>query len=200
MVSRRGSGMRLSFGIPHVLKALGMLKKDRYVSRATFSRELHLGEGSVKTLIAHLKEFGMADSIKSGTHLTGAGEKLASELFGVINSECTLPESPLLDSPSNHAVLLRNHSGGIRAGVEQRDYAIVYGAKSAVTLLYKNDDFVFPAGEKIALGAGEKTRDVLIGMSPQEDDVIIIASSDDEFVSEISAKHSALCTMAAHRS
>jgi len=69
-VARKGSSKLLTFSIPHVLKALQMLSRDQFVSRATFGKEIHLGEGAVKTLIAHLKEAKMIDTGKSGSFLT----------------------------------------------------------------------------------------------------------------------------------
>ncbi len=81
--------------------------------------------------------------------------------------------------------------------MDQRDFAILYGAKSATTLLFQNEHFVFPNESKDALIEDFKTKEVLLEkLMPQEDDIIIIASSNDSFVSEISAINSALLTLA----
>ena len=75
----------------------------------------------------------------------------------------------------------------------------MYGAKSAITLLYKNNDFIFPIAEDPALIDDKKTKEVLTkNLLPQERDVIIITSSEDRFVSEISAKNAAIWTIASH--
>ncbi len=189
----------LTFSAPHVLKALQLMIEQKFVSRSNFSKELKLGEGAVKTLISHLKEFGMADSIKSGTFLTSKGKTFATKFFDVISDECDIPKSQILTSNNNHAIILRKYADAIKSGIEQRDYAIMYGAKSTITLLYKNNNFVFPAVDDLALSEDNNVRDVLIkNLSPKEDDVIIITSSDDPFVAEISAKNSALWTIASH--
>ena len=189
----------MTFSAPHVLKALQLLSNQKFVSRANFSKELKLGEGAVKTLISHLREFGMLDSIKSGTFLTNKGKKFVEKFNQVISAECSIPKSAILESNNNHAIILKGYADSIRSGVEQRDYAIMYGAKSAITLLYKNKDFVFPVTESPALVSDKKTRDVLIkNLQPDENDIIIITSSDDSFVSEISAKNAALWTIASH--
>ncbi len=81
--------------------------------------------------------------------------------------------------------------------MDQRDFAILYGAKSATTLLFQNKHFVFPNENKDALMDDSKTNEVLLEkLLPEEDDIIIIASSDDPFVAEISAINSALLTLA----
>lgn len=199
IVSRKGSSKILTFSAPHVFKAFQLLSKQKFVSRSNFSKELKLGEGAVKTLISHLREFGMIESIKAGTFLTPKGKKFAEKFFEVISNECSIPKSTILESNNNHAIILRGYADAIKSGVEQRDYSIMYGAKSAITLIFKNNDFVFPVAENPAFTNDKKTTQILIkNLEPSQNDVIIITSSDDPFVSEISAKNSALWTIASH--
>jgi len=81
--------------------------------------------------------------------------------------------------------------------MDQRDFAILYGAKSATTLLFKNNQFVFPNESKDALADDSKTKGILLEkLLPEENDTVIITSSDDPFVAEISAINSVLCTLA----
>lgn len=197
IVSRKGSSKVLSFSIPHVFKALQMLSKEKFVSRATFGKEIHLGEGAVKTLIVHLKEAKMADSTKSGTFLTEKGQKFIKQIQKIIENECMLKKSSVLQKKYNYALLLRDHSQSIKTGIEQRDYAILYGSSGCITILFKNNRFVFPTDEKDCFENDPVTKNKLESeLSPKEDDVIIISSSNDPFVAEISAKNSALWTLA----
>ena len=81
--------------------------------------------------------------------------------------------------------------------MDQRDYAIMYGAKSATTLSFENGRFVFPNETDDALLEDVKTKNILLKkLKPEEQDIVIIASSDDSFVSEISAINSVLTTLA----
>ena len=80
----------LAFSIPHVFKALQLLKKDKFVSRSRFVKEIHLGEGAVRILISHLKEAGMIDSTKSGRFLTNKGNIISNQIQEVISNECTI--------------------------------------------------------------------------------------------------------------
>lgn len=197
IVSRKGSSKILTFSIPHVLKALQLLSQDRFVSRATFGKNIHLGEGSVKTLILHLKEARLVGSVKSGTFLTEKGYKLITQIHNAIPNECTLKKCNIIQGKHNHAILLKNHSRVVKTGLEQRDYAILYGSSGCITVLYKNKKFVFPGDEKECFIDDAKTANFLLeSLCPDEGDVVIISSSDDPFVAEISAKNSALWTMA----
>ncbi len=199
MVSGRGTGRALTFGTPHLLKTLQMLRQDRYVSRASLSRELRLGEGSIRTLLTRLAASGMAGSVRSGAHLTRRGEQFAQKFLEVITGECAVPRSSLFDSPYNHAIILRGRAHAIRSGIEQRDYAIMYGARSAVTMLYGDGGFVFPRGGDVALSGDAGGRRILEReLAPRGGDAVIVASSGDALVSELSAKNSALQTVSAH--
>ena len=197
IVSRKGSSKVLTFSIPHVFKALQLLSNERYVSRSTLGREVHLGEGAVKTLISHLKEVKMIESTRSGNYLTEKGKKFTSQLQKIIPKECKIEKNNLTQSKNNHAIILKKYSSAIKTGVEQRDYAIMYGSSGCTTLTFKNNKFVFPGEDKDCLNKDKKTRQILLEkLEPSDEDIIIISSSNDSFVAEISAKNSALWTIA----
>jgi hypothetical protein len=169
-----------------VFKALQLLCLEKFVSRSKFCKELHLGEGAIKTLILHLKDAKMVDTTK-----------FSESLNKVIKNECKLNKSKITPSKYNHALILKNYSNAIKTGLEQRDYAILYGSSGCVTLIYRNDQFVFPGEQRDCLEDDLIIRAKLYeNLNPEEGDVIIISSSDDPFVAEVSAKNSALWTLA----
>jgi hypothetical protein len=199
IVSRKGSSKVLTFSVPHIFKALQLLHKDQYVSRSSFCRHLHMGEGAVKTMIMHLKEESMADSTKSGTFLTNKGKNFIKNLLDVISAECEIKKCVIAQGRFNYAVILKKYAFATKSGVEQRDYAILYGATGATTILYKDKQFVFPNEGVDCLLDDSKTRNVLLSnLHPENGDLIIIASANDPFVAEIAAKNSALWTLATH--
>ncbi|MBM2818725.1 MAG: hypothetical protein HW410_407 [Nitrosarchaeum sp.] len=174
-----------------------MLNEEKFVSRATFGKEIHLGEGAVKTLILHLKEAGIVGTTKSGTFLTEKGHKLINQIQSVIPKECKIKKCSIIQGKHNHAVLLKNYSNIVKTGLEQRDYAILYGSSGCTTMICKNKKLVFPGDEKECFIKDIKTGNyILENLCPNEGDVIIISSSNDPFVAEISAKNSALWTLA----
>jgi len=197
IVTRKGSSKILTFSTPHVFKALQILSKQKYVSRISFCNELHIGEGAVRTLISHLKQDGMVDSIRAGTFLTPKGKKFTKKFSDIITAQCIIELCNISREKYNHVFLVKNYAGIICNGMDQRDFAILYGAKSATTLLFENNQFIFPNGGKDALADDSKTKEILLKkLMPKEGDVIIITSSDDPFVAEISAINSVLCTLA----
>lgn len=176
-----------------------MLYREEYVSRTSFCKELRMGEGAVKTLILHLKQEGLAGSVRSGTYLTKKGQKFIAELYDVVPKECNVKKCSIAQGKNNHAVLLRNFSGEIKSGIEQRDAAILYGATGAITMIFQKDKFVFPGEDVDCLQKDRAIRSSLLeALNPHDGDVIIIAAASDRFVAEISAKNSALFTLAKH--
>ena len=199
IVSRKGSSKILTFGIPHVFKALQMLSEENFVSRSKLCKELNLGEGAIKTLILHLKNASMADTTKSGTFLTSYGKNFSEKLKNVIRGECQMGSCKITPKKYNHAIILKNYSFAVKTGLEQRDYAIMYGSSGCTTLFYRNGRFVFPGEDRECLEDDLTTRKKLVKkLSPNHGDVIIISSSTDPFIAEVSAKNAALWTLASN--
>lgn len=199
IVSTHGSKL-LSFNIAHVLKSMQLLHNNEYVSRALLSRELGLGEGSVKTLIRHLKTNGMIETKKAGCYLTAKGKKLSANLLSAIPSETYIPTNSITVGNHNHAVLLRGYAHAIASGIEQRDTVIRFGGQGATTLLFKDMRFVMPGEEYDCLREEPEIRRLLISkLNPMEDDVVIIGSASDRITAELGAKSAALITIASAR-
>lgn len=200
IVTRKGSSKVLTFSSPHVFKALRILITQKYASRQTFCNKLHIGEGAVRTLVLHLRQSGLADSVRAGTFLTVKGTRFAKKLLGVIPAQCTISQCNIAREKYNYAILLKDYANMIGNGMQQRDYAILYGAKGATTLAFENNRFVFPRETKDCLADDQHTKNILMEkLKPEENDLVIIATSDnDPFVAEISAINAALWTLASH--
>jgi len=197
IVSRKESGRRPSFGTTHIFKTLQILTSTTYVSRALLGEELHLGAGSVKTMLSHLRHAGLVSTVRSGTFLTENGRITAESFLGAIPQDCSIEKSNLVQGSHSHAVLLRGYYAAIKTGLEQRDYAIMAGAHGAVTLLCSQNNLLFPGEMRIAM-LDDVAKQMAASLEPLDYDVIIIATSDDRFVSEMAAKSSALQTIISH--
>ena len=197
IVSRKGSTKILSFSIPHVFKALQLLYRESYVSRIRFEKEIHIGAGAVKTLISHLKQEEIVESTRSGTFLTKKGLEFTKKILNVLPRECTLPKSSAFLGKYNHAILIKNYSTRIKSGIEQRDYAIMYGANGCTTMVFQKNRCTFPGDEKNCLIHNKDIEKIILEkLCPENGDVILVTSASNLFVAEISAKNSALWTLA----
>jgi hypothetical protein len=177
-----------------------LLKRDGHVSRLLLINELDLGEGSIKTLIKHLKMEKLIITTQKGTAMTERGEKIFEEMSQYICSETQVPKSSISIAEYNHAILLRNMKFAIKQGVEQRDAAIKMGAKGATTLLFNNGKFLIPGSRFNAL-KGEKAIEKLLkdNLKPEENDIIVIGSDDNEYITaELASKLAVLQTLENH--
>lgn len=199
IVSRHGPSRILSFNSAHVLKSLQLFQQNEYVSRARLARELGLGEGSVKTLIKHLKANNIINTTRAGCYLTSKGKKLSSNLLSAIPNEVYIPTNSITVGNHNYAILLRGYAFAVATGIEQRDAVIKFGGEGATTLLFKEGKFIMPRTDYDCLSKEPDMRSLLISrLEPKEDDVVIIGSASDKITAELGAKSAALFTIASH--
>lgn len=198
--SRYAPGRFLSFNSAHVFKTLQLMDREGYVSRLLLIKELQLGEGSIKTLIKHLKMEKLIITTNKGTTMSERGRKIFEQMSRFICAETQIPRSSISVSEFNYAILLRFVKFAIKQGVEQRDAAIKIGARGATTLVYKDGKFLIPGSRYNAL-KDEKIIDKILKdkLKPVNDDIIIIGSDDSNIIlSELASKAAALYTLENH--
>lgn len=190
----------LSFDIAHVFKAFQLMEINGHTSRDLLCQELNLGEGSIKTLIKHLKMQGLIETSKIGTQMSIKGSKIFSHILSCVPRECTLPKCSVALGRYNYAVLLKQLSFAVKSGIEQRDAAIKMGALGATTLFYMNEKFIIPGTRYDALKRESHIRRLLVDkLKPECRDVVIIGSDDtDQRIAELAAKNAALLTAMSH--
>lgn len=193
----------LSFDVVHIFKTLQLIENNGHASRDLLCEELGLGEGSIKTLIKHLKMNNLIQTSNRGTKMTNRGKAIFLELISSVPAETALPRCSIALGKFNHAVLLKALSFAVRSGIEQRDAAIRMGGTGATTLFFRENKFVMPATagrSPDTLRKEPSIRAVLIEkLKPHEEDVIIIGSADtDRKTAELAAKNAALLTLVNH--
>ena len=200
VASRYAPSRALSFDLVHVFAALQMIGNRGITSRNALCSGLVLGEGTVRTLIKHLKMQGLIETSNIGTKMTAKGKSVYKGLLSAIPAEMSLPKCSIALSRFNYAVLVREFGFAVRLGIEQRDAAIKMGATGATTLLFKENKFVMPANNNDSLKKEQDVRRMLVEkLNPKDGDVIIIGSADsDEKTAELGAKNAALLTIFSH--
>lgn len=189
----------LSFDLVHVFKTIQLLENKKRVSRSLLMRELGLGEGSVKTLIKHMKMSGLVESSNAGMWFTNKGKTVYEKLHILIPREMDIPKCSVALGKFNYAVLVKNIAYAIKSGIEQRDAAMKSGAIGATTLICKHGRLLMPNTREDLFGNDPKIHSLLVNkLQPEDNDVIIIGSSENKRTAEMAAKSAALHTIADH--
>jgi len=177
----------------HVVKALEEISSQKGVGRLKLSKELQLGEGAARTLVKHLKNEGLIEISKSGILLSEHGRRMFSSLRAVISEQIEVPSSPLTVGLFNVAVLIRGRADAVKYGLEQRDAAVMAGAKGATTLIFSKNKLTMPRAEEDVFKGNVTIRNLLLSkLNPKQGDVIIIGSADEEIRAEFGTKMAAL--------
>ena len=129
---RKRYGPKPSFHESDVARFLWLLRGGRK-SRGTLAKELGIGEGSVRTIIAFLRRAGMLEIMKRGCELTKKGTAEISSL-GVKDARF-VPATELSYGKRAFAVVLKKRES---VGWLWRDAAVKAGAEGATTLRVKN--------------------------------------------------------------
>jgi ribosomal protein S25 len=181
-----------SFAEAHVIKALEEISLQQTVGRMKLAKDLQLGEGEARTLVKHLKNEGLIDVSKSGISLSATGKKLLNSLGTLLSEQVEIPSTSLTVGSFNVAVRVTGIKDSVKYGLEQRDAAIMAGAKGATTLVFTKNGLSMP-------GTGENVSEIdssllvaLLRLSLKEGDVIIIGSADEKIKAELGAKTAAL--------
>ena len=200
VASRIAPSRTLSFEMVHVLVTLQLIQERGHVSRHTLCKKLDVGEGTVKTLVKHLKIYDLIETDKTGTRISTKGSKLLSELLLSIPAEISISTCSVALGKFNYAILIKQMSYVIRSGIEQRDAAIKMNALGATTLVFKDDKFMIPNTNFNALHGEQKLHTLLVdSLKPEEGDVLIIGSDNiSERAAEFAAKSAALVTIMNH--
>jgi len=200
VASKFAPSRALSFDAMHVFKTLQLIEQKGHVSRDILCNELSLGEGTIRTLIRHLKMHNLVESSNAGTKMTEKGQLFFSDIKASIPAEMKLPKCSVALGKFNYAVILKKMSSAVKTGIEQRDAAIKMDVSGATTLIFRNGKFLLAGTKLDALKNEHKIRKLLmVGLKPNNEDVIIIGSDGiSEKRAEFAAKSAALLTIKNH--
>ncbi|TET58896.1 DUF4443 domain-containing protein [Candidatus Bathyarchaeota archaeon] len=178
LIGEKAPGPTPSFSVVHVIRALELLG-EKPIGRNRLSQKLTLGEGATRTLIERLRSLSLIVVDRKGCAFSRKGRKLWSTLHATIPRKTVLKESGLTLAPFNVAILVKDGSSNVRFGIEQRDAALLAGAKGATTLISKNGRLTIPPDcRDLIKDFPEIHRRLVDSLKPGENDAIVIGSAD----------------------
>ena len=188
IVERSAPGRFPSYKEAHVVKALELASKGG-IGRASLGASLGISEGVVRTLVRHLLEEELIEVSPKGISISKKGERFLDEIHSIIKM-VKVPNTTDTIGTYNYAVMVKGAFNKVRLGVEQRDAALLVGARGATTIVYKTYLWIPGMNRKPEMELSEFIEKNLF---PEEEDVVIIGTGDTVLTAEIGALSAAIC-------
>ncbi len=178
LAGKKAPGPSTSFTIFHVFYALELMAQ-KPLGRNKLAEKLNVGDGAVRTIISRLRDAGLIETSKGGCNLTTRGIEVWRQFEAVFPKQADLSKSELNPSAFNHAFLVKNCGQKVNSGIDQRDAAIIAGARKALIIVYKKGHLCIESvSSNIEKQYPKAAAEILEQMNPQENDVVIVAGAE----------------------
>jgi predicted transcriptional regulator len=179
LASPKGPGPSTTFSMFHIFFALELVAK-KPIGRNKLAEKLNVGEGAIRTIISRLKDAGLIVTSKEGCTLTDKGLSVWKNFEDVFPKRVEIEKTALTTSEYNYAFLVKNKGHEVKSGIEQRDAAIMGGARRALVIVFKNGRLIIESiSNSIEKDFPEAANRILKNLKPENNDVIIIAGADN---------------------
>jgi DNA-binding MarR family transcriptional regulator len=178
IAGKKAPGPLTTFTIFHVFYALELLS-EKPMGRNKLAEKLNVGDGAVRTIIHRLVDAELVETSKSGCQLTSKGRKTWCCFESLFPKRLELPGLDLRMSEVNYAFLVKNSGQRVETGIDQRDAAIIAGARKALVIVYKNGHLCIESvSNELEKLYPQTSSELLKLLKPEENDVIIIAGAE----------------------
>jgi predicted transcriptional regulator len=178
IAGKKAPGPSTSFTIFHVFYTLELMAQ-KPLGRNKLAEKLNVGDGAVRTIISRLREADLIETSKEGCNLTTKGLAVWRQFEVIFPKRVEIPRSDLAESEFNFAFLVKNSGEKVGSGIDQRDAAIIAGARKALVIVSKNGHLCIESVSDVIEQQYPRAANVILKeLTPQDNDVIIIAGAD----------------------
>jgi predicted transcriptional regulator len=178
IAGKKAPGPSTTFTVFHVFYALELMSQ-KPIGRNKLAKKLNVGDGAVRTIISRLREAGLIDTSKEGCNLTKKGLEVWGQFEQVFPKRIEIPKSELNQSEYNFAFLVKNNGQKVHSGIDQRDAAIIAGARKALVSVFKDGHLrIESVSDCIEKQYPKAANQILQELKPEDNDVVIVAGSD----------------------
>ena len=179
LASPKGPGPSTTFSMFHIFYALELVA-EKPIGRNKLAEKLHVGEGAIRTIISRLKDAGLIVTSKEGCTLTDKGLSVWKNFVDAFPKRVEIGKTALTTSEYNYAFLVKNKGHKVKSGIDQRDAAIMGGARRALVIVFKNGCLMIESvSNSVEKDFPEAANEILKNLKPEDNDVIIIAGADN---------------------
>ena len=179
LASPKGPGPSTTFSMFHIFYALELVAR-KPIGRNKLAEKLNVGEGAIRTIIRRLKDSGLIVTSRMGCTLTDRGLSLWKDFETAFPKRVEIEKTALTTSEYNYAFLVKNKGHKVKSGIDQRDAAIMGGAKRALVTVFKDGRLIIESiSNNIERDFPEAANIILRDLKPEDNDAIIIAGADN---------------------
>jgi predicted transcriptional regulator len=187
LAHQKAPGPSATFCVFHIFYALELMSQ-KPIGRNKMAEKLGVGEGAIRTIISRLKDAGLIVTSKTGCSLTPKGLSLWKEFEEIFPRRAEIEKNELTSSAYNYAFLIKKSGHKVKSGIEQRDAAIVAGARNVIAIVDKGGRLAIDSvSTDIEKEFPRVTNQIFKNLKPKDNDTIIIAGAD----TPLKAKHGA---------
>jgi hypothetical protein len=189
LVSLPKYGPMHRFSDYHVYRVLSILSDRKRRGRKQLAGLVGIGEGSIRTILAWMRDREMISVRQTGVRITNAGLDFFSSLPIKVKD---IGSSDIAIGGCCVAVLLRGRRRDVGSGIEQRDAAIKAGADGATTMVVKGGRLMVPTDYDLDAERPALASSIRSLFDLKEGDMIIIGSAGSRQAAEEGALAAAL--------
>jgi predicted transcriptional regulator len=178
IAGKKAPGPSTTFTIFHVFYSLELLSQTS-LGRNKLAEKLNVGDGAVRTIISRLKDAGLIEISKEGCRLTEKGLETWRQIEEVFPKRIVIPRFELAPSEFNFAFLVKKSGQKVKSGIDQRDAAIIAGARKALVIVFKDGHLRIESVSDCLEKQYPKAASMIFKeLMPEDDDVIIVAGAE----------------------
>ena len=180
LANEKAPGPSTTFSMFHIYYAIELMAQ-KPIGRNRLAQKLGIGDGAIRTIVHRLMDAGIVATAKEGMSLTQKGKQTWQQFQELFPKRVEIEKNQLTHSTYNFAFLVKGSGKKIKSGIEQRDAAIMGGAKRAIAIISRDGHLIIDSvSNSIEAEYPEAAKTILKDLQPENDDVIIIAGSDDD--------------------
>ncbi len=178
VAGKKAPGPSTTFTIFHVFYALELMAQ-KPLGRNKLAEKLSVGDGAVRTIISRLRDAGLIDTSKVGCDLTPKGREVWRQFEAVFPKQIDLPKTDLSTLEYNHVFLVKDCGEKVGSGIDQRDAAIIAGARRALVIVYRKGHLCIESvSDNIEIQYPKAAKMILEKLKPEENDAVVVASAE----------------------
>jgi predicted transcriptional regulator len=178
IAGKKAPGPSTTFTVFHIFYALELMAQ-KPLGRNKMAEKLNVGDGAVRTIISRLRKNELIETTKEGCALSKKGLEIWQQFEQVFPKRLKVEKSELATSEYNFAFLVKDAGHKVKSGIDQRDAAIIAGARKAMVIVFKNNNLsIQSVSDDIEKLYPKAASEISQDLTPQENDVIIIAGAE----------------------